>query len=254
MHENPSFKTSDYVLPRVRLEIWEGWIYLSLNENIKSVSNQLSDLYGIVSDYNMADYVHVVQEDYEWIGNWKQLVENFIEGYHLPVAHSSTVGEHLRVDETQFPENPPNPVFTYQTFTKAFGARIGRAHDDNKQLSGEQRKTSYLLGVFPTHLYILAPDHLWYISIQPKGTGKIYIRYGAAIAPEVLEASEDKQSLINEVSNILDQVNEEDRLVIEGLYKGVNAPLARPGPLCWLEQQNHEFTQYLARHLYGKSL
>ncbi len=254
MQDNPYFNAKNFKLPKVRSEIWEGWIYVSLDEEIEPVAVQLAELHKIVSDYNMADYVHVVQQDYEWTGNWKQLVENFIEGYHLPVTHSSTVGEHLTVDETRFSDSPPDPAFTYQTFTKSYGARIGRAHDDNESLSGDQRKTSLLIGVFPTHFYILAPDHLWYISIQPKGTGQIYIRYGAAIAPEVLEASEDKQSLINEVSDILDQVNEEDRFIIEGLYKGVHAPLSSPGPLCWLEQQNHEFTQYLARNLCDKSL
>jgi choline monooxygenase len=254
MHENPNFRTKDFVLPRVRCEIWEGWIYVTLDQDIDPVSVELKKLYDIVHQYKMSDYVNVVTQDYVWTGNWKQLVENFIEGYHLPVTHSSTVGEHLSVNETRFSENPPDPAFTYQTFTKSYGARIGRAHDDNLHLTGEQRKTSFLIGVFPNHFYILAPDHLWYISIQPKGTGEIYIRYGAAIAPEVLQASSDKQGLINEVSDILDQVNDEDKRIIEGLYKGVHSPLSDPGPLCWLEQQNHEFIQYLARNLCGKML
>jgi len=249
MHENPHFKASDYVLPPIRSEIWEGWIYLTLDQDIPPVKEQLSSLQEIVRNYRMAGYQHVVQQDYEWVGNWKQLVENFIEGYHLPVTHSTTVGEHLTVGETRFPENPHHPIFTYQTFTKAYGARIGRAHENNTTLTQEQRNTSMLIGVFPTHLFVLAPDHLWYISIQPKGTGQIYIRYGSAIAPEVLAASQNRELLINEVSDILDQVNEEDRIIIEGLYKGANAPLSKPGLLCWLEQQNHEFIQYLAKHL-----
>lgn len=254
MHENPNFDPKKFVLPQVRIEVWEGWIYVTLNNDIEPVNVELKELHKLVSDYKMSDYINVVQQDYVWTGNWKQLAENFIEGYHLPVTHSTTVGEHLSVDETKFSEHPPNPAFTYQTFIKSYGAKIGRAHDDNKHLKGEQRKTSFIIGVFPNHFYILAPDHLWYIAIQPKGTGQIYIRYGAAIAPEVLAATEDKQSSINEVSDILDQVNEEDRFVIEGLYKGVHAPLSGPGPLCWLEQQNHEFAQYLARNLCGKKL
>ncbi len=254
MHDNPRFNVKDFVLPEIRCEVWEGWVYVTLDQDIAPVQDQLQELYDIVHEYRMSDYVNVVQQDYVWTGNWKQLVENFIEGYHLPVTHSTTVGKHLTVDETRFSENPPNRAFTYQTFTKSYGARIGRAHEDNRHLAGEQRNTSFLIGVFPNHFYILAPDHLWYISIQPKGTGQIYIRYGAAIAPEVLAATADKQTLINEVSDILDQVNEEDRFVIEGLYKGVHSPLSGPGPLCWLEQQNHEFTQYLARNLYGKAL
>lgn len=249
MRQNANFRPDQFRLQPIRCEVWQGWIYLTLNQHIAPVSECLTELQGRIADYNMANYVHVVQEDYEWVGNWKQLVENFLEGYHLPVTHRTTVGEHLTVDDTKFADHPPHPNFTYQTFTKAEGAPIGRAHEDNDSLQDERRYTSYLIGVFPTHLYVLAPDHLWYISIQPKGTGEIYIRYGAAIAPELLAATEDKQALIAKLSNILDQVNEEDKFVIEGLYKGASAPLSGPGPLCWLEQQNHEFTQYLARRL-----
>lgn len=251
MHGNPNFDPEKFVLPRIRCEIWRGWIYLTSNQDIEPVALKLDQLEALTSDYRMEGYVTVVQQDYEWTGNWKQLVENFLEGYHLPVTHRTTVGEHLSVDDTKFADHPPDADFTYQTFTKSYGARIGRAHADNQSLKDERRKTSYLIGVFPTHLYVLAPDHLWYISIQPKGTGEIYIRYGAAIAPEVLSAAEDRQGLINEVSDILDQVNSEDKFVIEGLYKGVHAPISTPGPLCWLEQQNHEFSQYLARRLCG---
>ena len=34
-------------------------------------------------------------------------------------------------------------------------------------------------------MYVLAPDHLWYLSLRPKGVGKVDIRFRVAIAPEV---------------------------------------------------------------------
>ena len=95
----------------------------------------------------------------------------------------------------------------------------------------------------------LAPDHLWYLSLQPLGHDKVKIRYGAALAPEVLAASEDPDSLIIEVISFLDRVNEEDRGVVEGIFKGSKGLLSSAGPLCWLERENHEFTQYIARCL-----
>jgi len=47
----------------------------------------------------------------------------------------------------------------------------------------------------------------------------------------------------------LDRVNAEDRGVVEGIYRGASGPMSEAGPLCWLERENHEFTQYLAAHL-----
>ena len=45
---------------------------------------------------------------------------------------------------------------------------------------------------------------------------------------------------------MLDAVNEEDRTGVEAVFRGMNAPLAAPGHLSWLERPNHEFGRYLA--------
>ena len=52
----------------------------------------------------MAGYVPVLHQDHVWQTNWKLLTENFMEGYHLPVAHKATVGAWFPVQETGFPD------------------------------------------------------------------------------------------------------------------------------------------------------
>lgn len=249
MQYTPNFDKQEYGLTPVRCEEWEGWIYVTLNNDAPSVNGQLSELQVIVADYHMANYVPIVQQDHLWNTNWKMLTENFMEGYHLPVTHRGTVGGHFPVNETEFSHLPPNPAFTYQRYTKKETAPVGNAHPDNTTLTGKQRRTSVLPTIFPSHMISLAPDHLWYLSLQPLGHNKVNIRYGAALAPEVLAASDDPDTLISEVIAFLDQVNEEDRGVVEGIFKGSIGTLARAGPLCWLERENHEFTQYIARCL-----
>ena len=249
MQDRRNFDKQDYGLTPIRCEVWEGWIYVTLNDDSPSVNEQLSELQSIVSDYRMADYVPIVQQDHVWNTNWKMLTENFMEGYHLPVTHRATVGGHFPVEETEFSQLPPNPAFTYQLYTKKESAPVGNAHPDNKVLKGKQRRTSVLPTIFPSHMISLAPDHLWYLSLQPLGQDKVSIRYGAALAPEVLAASDDPEALKSRVISFLDQVNEEDRGVVEGIFRGSHGPLANAGPLCWLERENHEFTQYIARQL-----
>ena len=57
------------------------------------------------------------------------------------------------------------------------------------------------------------------------------------------------KSVIDEVHGILGQVQEEDRILVEAIFKGAQAPLTRRGPLSWLEREINEFIQYLAGHL-----
>ncbi len=249
MDRTECFNKSEMKLPEIKCEISLGWIYVTLNPDIDSLSESLASLNEILSPYKMENYIDIISEDHVWDTNWKLLTENFMEGYHLPVAHQGTVGPYINLSDTEFDKRGAFESFTYQTFTKNEDAIVGTAHPDNKSLTGRWRHTSVLPTVFPSHMYSLAPDHLWYLSLQPNGTNKVNIKFGAAVAPEVLKDQNDPEKFLNETREFLYEVQKEDRFVVEGIFKGVNSPLGSPGPLSWLERENHEFTQYIARKL-----
>ena len=249
MDRTTCFNKSDIQLPAVRCEEYLGWIYVCLDPDVEPVAHMLADLTEKLLPYNMQNYVTIFTEDHVWDTNWKCLTENFMEGYHLPVAHRDTVGGHFPVEETQFDERGSFPHFTSQLFVKTGTAPVGTAHPDNTSLTGKWRNISVMPTVFPCHMYVLAPDHLWYLALQPDGPGRTRIRYGAALAPEVLAAQSDPETYIAETKTFLDAVQLEDKNVVEGIFAGAKAPLSSPGPLSWLERENHEFTQYLARRL-----
>ena len=248
MKESPGFEPRALGLPEIRTEIWEGWIYVTLDPEAASVAELLRSLQGIVAPYAMAGYVPVAAQDHVWATNWKLLTENFMEGYHLPVAHRKTVGAWFPAEETEFPKES-HPGFTWQTFTKDENATYGRAHPANDRLEGRWRFTSVMPTVFPTHMYVLAPDHLWYLSLRPKSIGEVHVRFGAALAPEVMSSLNDPKSFVDELVGFFDRVNDEDKGIVEGLYEGTAAPLARPGRLSWLEREIHDFMGYLDRGL-----
>ena len=249
MDRTTCFNKSDIQLPAIRCEEYLGWIYVCLDPDVEPVAHMLADLTEKLLPYNMQNYVTIFTEDHVWDTNWKCLTENFMEGYHLPVAHRDTVGGHFLVEETQFDERGSFPHFTSQLFVKTGTAPVGTAHPDNTSLTGKWRNISVMPTVFPCHMYVLAPDHLWYLALQPDGPGRTRIRYGAALAPEVLAAQSDPETYIAETKTFLDAVQLEDKNVVEGIFAGAKAPLSSPGPLSWLERENHEFTQYLARRL-----
>jgi hypothetical protein len=159
------------------------------------------------------------------------------------------VGAWFPVEDTEFPEATYD-AFTYQTFTKDENAKYGRAHASNARLEGKWRYTSILPTVFPTHMYVLAPDHLWYLSLRPKGVGEVHVRFSVALAPEVHEAlGETRDAWVKELVDFFDSVNAEDKVVVEGIFTGSKAPLASRGPLSWLEREIHDFARYLAKRL-----
>ncbi len=248
MGRPPHFDRRDYRLPEVRTETWEGWIYLTLDDEARPVADRLAGLKPLVERYRMAGYLPVAHQDHVWKTNWKLLCENFMEGYHLPVAHKATVGAWFPVEDTEF-----GPVvhdaFAYQTFTKDANATYGRAHEDNTTLEGHWRYTSVMPTIFPSHMYVLAPDHFWYLSLRPKTAGEVHVRFGVALAPEVHATLPDRDEFVRVLVDFFDRVNEEDRVVVEGIYRGACSPLASQGPLSWLEREIQDFQIYLANRL-----
>lgn len=246
MKERQDFDMTALRLPEIRCEVWQGWVYLTLDPKTPSIAAHLAELTPYLADYEMAHYRQIISEDDVWNTNWKILTENFMEGYHLPVAHRKTLGGHFPVRETRFADKI-HKNFTLQTFAKKQSAWVGNAHPANKKLQGEKRRTSVLVTVYPSHMYSLAPDHLWHLSLQPKGSGQVALRFGAALAPEVMAHQPDLDAFIAKTLAFLRAVNEEDRTVVEGLHAGMLSTMAKPGPLCWLEREGHEFAGYLAR-------
>lgn len=251
MEHSAHFDKKSICLPEIRTEVWHGWIYITLNPDAPAVAEALNELDAIVAPYNMEHYVPVLKEDHVWQTNWKLLTENFMEGYHLPVAHKATVGAWFVLGETVFPEKS-HEYFTYQTFEKTENASYGVAHTKNRSLKGRWRSTSILPTVFPNHMYVLAPDHLWYLSLRPRGVGEVDVRFGVAIAPEVnedLQDTREREKWIEELTDFFAHVNKEDRGVVEGIYAGSRSSFASPGPLSWLEREIHDFQKYLASRL-----
>ncbi len=248
MEATDGFDEADVCLPEVRTEVWQGWIYSTLNSDALPVAELLAPMEEFVARYGVPDYVPVHRQDETWGGNWKFLVENFMEGYHLPVAHRSTLGTWMPMDSVVFPDRR-HEGFTYQMFEKDENAQYGRAHRDNDRLEEPWRSTTFMPTVFPSHMYILAPDHLWYLSLRPDGVNRVNLRFGIALAPEVHASLDDPEAWITEMIRFFTAVCEEDRRVVEGIHAGSRSPMASPGPLSWLEHEIHDLMGYLADRL-----
>jgi choline monooxygenase len=246
MERQSGFCKESYRLPSVRCETWQGWIYVTLDADAPPVAEKLASLTELIASYGMTDYKETFYEEHVWDTNWKILAENFMESYHLPMLHRATVGPHSRLDEMECP--PGSDAFNYHWITKEASLPIGQAHPDNQRLQGHWRKTTALLAIYPTHLVTLTPGYFWYLVLQPVGTGRVHIRFGGGLAPEFIADPKATQYMAS-LKELLDAVNEEDRRGVQAVFRGVQAPLAKPGHLSHLERPNYDFARYLAQQL-----
>lgn len=242
MKQNEGFCKDNYKLPQLACEEWLGWVFVTLNPDASLVAEQLSEVETMIAGYDMANYTEAFFEEHLWDTNWKVLAENFMESYHLPVCHAGTIGGLSKLDEMICP--PGHAAFNYHTILKDESLRIAMAHPDNTRLKGEERRTTYLLALYPSLLITLTPGYFWYLSLHPEGPGQVRIRFGGGMSNDYADDA-DAQENFAALKTLLDEVNVEDRGCTEKVYKGLNSVFARPGHLSHLERPNYDFARYL---------
>ncbi len=248
MTQNAGFRKECYRLPQIRCEQWLGWVMITLNQDAPPVASQLTEVEGLIADYQLEHYVESFRETHVWNTNWKILAENFMESYHLPVCHSGTIGGLSKLDEMICP--PGRPAFNFHTILKDDTLKIALAHPSNTRMQGERRRTTFLLAIYPSLLITLTPGYFWYLSLHPHGTGQVHITFGGGMAPEFAH-SQEAQAHFTKLKALLDEVNVEDRGCTERVFKGLSARAAVPGHLSHLERPNFDFAQYLAERTGG---
>ncbi len=250
MDMKPGFDAGEHRLRPVHCEVWEGFVYICLADrpatSLSAALAPLSD--GIVGRFDMSCYRTVMRRTMVWDANWKNLIENFIESYHVPMAHKKTFAKHAK-PLTDYICGEDADHYCYHRAVQPSDTGPGAAHPDNDRLEGEWRRMMVDFCVFPCHLVTLMPDFLWYISVQPQGIGRMHATWGVAIPPEILSniAPADYDAWLEQLSAYMDTANDEDKILVEALYKGSASPLLPEGTYHPIERNLWQFTRYLNR-------
>jgi len=239
---NKGFDRHEYCLPQLKCAEWLGWVLVSLNADAPDPGIHLKEAADLIAPYGMEHYVQTFQEHHHWNTNWKVLAENFMESYHLPVCHAGTIGGFVKLEEMDCP--PSGATYNYHSILKDPNAPLTNAHPGNTTLTGDMRRTTVLLTVYPALMITLTPGYFWYLSLHPDGPGRVKIIFGGGLSPDYVNDTEAQEHFAA-LKDLLDRVNEEDRGCTEKVYKGLCSSLARPGHLSHLERPNFDFATYI---------
>jgi choline monooxygenase len=242
------FAADRHQLVRVRSEVWQGFVFVTSDENAAPLAAQLRELDDVVGRYRLADYVPVHRAVEVWNTNWKHLVENFMDAYHVFKVHRDSFG--AGGDSTLATMmHPGTDASAHHVVIDEPGGVFGVADAHNAHLEGTWRHTTVLAAVFPTHVMQVQPDWLWYLDIAPIGTGQVRIRWDVSVAPTTYAAQNDPEAYVRSVLRLLEQVNGEDRPVVEGVTEGMRRTGITNAPLSYLERNVFDFDRYVARRV-----
>jgi phenylpropionate dioxygenase-like ring-hydroxylating dioxygenase large terminal subunit len=250
-HMRDNFDKKTVCLPQFQVEIWQGWVYVSLDPTAEPLAPRLKPISERYANYQMSDYQTLFRAEEVWDTNWKILVQNFMEGYHLFVAHAKTI-------EPAMPTRLANamhggPGYGLYEQGRIPGQSYERSSDMpvvNKSLTEAEKNTAVLFAVFPCHVVSIVAERTFWLSLQPYGTDKVKVFWGVDVFPGSLpEGAEARAAYAAELKAGFDRINDEDKPIIGVIVQNARALAAEPGRLSPKERTVWYFQQYIARML-----
>ena len=219
-----------------QVESFLGFVFVNLDRAATSLAAQLVGLDEKIRRYMGADLLpvgkyRIFNDDEQQDANWKIIVDNYLEGYHVPVAHPGLMRlldyqrytvettEHYAYFEVPLRDKPSSNLLerTYQRLASPMPG-----------LRDEDRRMWRYLAIYPNTLIDLYPDHVLAWKVTPHAVGKaglpgaFYARPGTSLRTRLAQRLNIKIGWIT---------NDEDAELVARVQKGVSTPGWGPGPL-----------------------
>ena len=160
-------------LPSFPCEVWNGFVYANLDPEARPLTPRLTQLNNLLGNYDTATMRIVYTFEEEWKTNWKCLIENFMEAYHLSVVHPETLHPYTPTGLSR--KSMSDDAFT--SYCANYPATAASRGMGSPGLSEEERKRSTLFCLFPTQITSQAATLLVSFSIQPLSVDRINVRW-----------------------------------------------------------------------------
>ena len=96
-HKPKNFNSKKHGLKPIRIKVWHDWIFININNNAPKFEKYASTLINQLEGINLEKILPVATLDFGKINtNWKFLIENFIEPYHVQFVHKKTTSQPLK--------------------------------------------------------------------------------------------------------------------------------------------------------------
>ena len=251
MERSQRFRMKDCRLPVYRLESWNGFLFVNLDDNASSLATRMMTLDAHIDNYQVGGQVEIMHYEAEWAGNWKLAAENSMEYYHHVGLHRETLQAQTPARKTYLPPAPQDRSFCHQ--------RCGMNLDDADTLdhpmktlgnvdtfTKEELSTSYMVYSYPAFTMAMRPNTNNWLSFQPMDEGRTRVLGGYLVSEEVRDRHPD---IAEQKRDLILRVNEEDSLATTELGRTVRSTRAARGPLSGFEGTLTQFYRYLARSL-----
>jgi len=223
MTTTPNFDVCQHHLPPVSLSTWQGLIFANVakaSEGIEAaapaeLSTVMAGIAETIAPVDLSSWTFSHRQEYLIQCNWKAYMDNYLEGYHLPIVHP---GLNKLLDYRSY-EITLAPWYSYQ-----YSPLEDTAADKNFYGSGK----AHYFCVFPNLMLNILPGRLQTNVVTPltKNTCKVVFE---SYYPDINSAA--SQKMIAQDLAFSDEIQAEDIAICEAVQKGLASGTYESGRL-----------------------
>ena len=252
MKESRDFDPAHYPLHTVRLETWGGFVFVCLSPTTAALTDWLGDLPQRLAMYGFDRMRTGRRVEYDVACNWKVWVENFMEGYHIPTVHRSTLSRQKAIN---IPEDPGPGEYT-AIYERHEGTRA-RLNDDIgfgpiETLSGDSSQGSRFILIYPSTMLAIANDTMWSFEAHPVSATRTRIVLTACFPVQRFER-DDFEEVAARYYRRQDIVVREDNDISELQQRGLQSHHASPGRFSVKEKIVHALDNWVLDQVLERS-
>ena len=153
-----------------------GLLWINFSSEPEGLDSELEVILKDISAYKLAEMQPIEARDFSFSINWKIVLENALDFYHVSHAHASTVGAHVRQPPTFEDLGRHNlqtlfiAPYPWRSFLDERTARGG-------PYSEKQKQSLHKYFIFPNLVLNILPYHLTIMQLWPDDVGNCHMRY-----------------------------------------------------------------------------
>jgi choline monooxygenase len=235
------FDRSTMGMVPLRVEVWEDFIFVNFAQDAESLSAYLGKIPEQARGFEFAGLKLAERRDYLIDCNWKVYVDNYLEGYHIPIAHPGLMRE---IDYAQYRTD------TYRYYSQQFAPiRAMQASDAQERFyaPGKGLQEALYFWIFPNLMLNIYPDNISTNVIVPLSVDKTLTIFEWFF--QEVDSPKTKERIAKAVA-FSDQVQQEDIRLCENVQKGLRSSTYDRGRYS-VKRENgvHHFHMLLAEFL-----
>jgi choline monooxygenase len=205
------FSKEDNCLPEFAVDTWGGLLFVNLDRGCPPLGEVLEDLPARIAHRDLSQMRLAARKDWHVDCNWKVYVDNYLEGYHIPIVHPSLNREldyaRYRTESRRYYSIQHSPI------KRAKSPRIRRG-------DGAGDGEAQFFWVFPNLMLNVYPDNYSTNLIVPLGAGQTLTIFEWYFRDH---ERDDVRENINRTVEFSDEIQVEDIKICEAVQRGLRS-------------------------------